>query len=128
VNAVVHTHPQTSVLLTALGHRIALVTTDHAFYVRKVGYVPFRQPGTTELADAAAEAVAGGVNCVILAHHGCSVVADTVELAHKRVVNLEEAALLTHAALLTGTDPSGVPGCPEEFLVRLADQSGRLST
>jgi ribulose-5-phosphate 4-epimerase/fuculose-1-phosphate aldolase len=124
VNAIVHTHPQLSVLLTALGHRIALVTTDHAFYVREVGVVPFHRPGTAALADAAAAAAAGGVNCLILAHHGCSVLADGVELAHKRVVNLEEAAVLTHAALLTGVDPADVPGCPEEFLAGLAEGGG----
>src|SRR5439155_19940686 len=36
VNAVVHLHPQLSVLLTALGHPIRLITTDHVYYVREV--------------------------------------------------------------------------------------------
>ena len=31
VNAIVHLHPQTSVLLTALGHDIALITRDRGF-------------------------------------------------------------------------------------------------
>jgi ribulose-5-phosphate 4-epimerase/fuculose-1-phosphate aldolase len=111
VNAVVHLHPQTSVLLTALGHDIALITTDHAFYVREVAVVPFFPPGGDEIADAAAAAVDGGVNAVVLAHHGCSVLADTVELAHKRAFNLEEAARVTLAALLVaGGQP--LPACP----------------
>jgi ribulose-5-phosphate 4-epimerase/fuculose-1-phosphate aldolase len=111
VNAIVHLHPQASVLLTALGHDIALVTTDHAFYLREVAVVPFSPPGGGELADAAAAAVAGGTDAVVLAHHGCSVLADTVELAHKRTFNLEEAARLTRdALLLAGGRPP--PACP----------------
>lgn len=114
--AVIHLHPQLSVLLDALGRRIRLVTTDHAFYVREIGRVPWYRPGTEELAAAAAAAVAGGCNCVILAHHGCSVLAPDIELAHKRVLNLEEAARATYSALLlTGAD-GAVPECPPEFL------------
>lgn len=109
VNAIVHLHPQTSVLLTALGHDVALVTTDHAFYLREVAVVPFFPPGGDDVADAAAAAVAGGVNAVILCHHGCSVLADTVELAHKRAFNLEEAARLTLTTLLLHTP---APTCP----------------
>lgn len=117
VNAIVHLHPQTSVLLTALGHDIALITTDHAYYVREIATVRFEPPGSAELATTAAEAVAGGINAVILGHHGCSVLADTVELAHKRAVNLEEAARMTYAALLlTRGDPTQVPAVPARFL------------
>jgi len=105
----IHLHPQLSVLLDAMGHRIRLVTTDHAFYVQEVRRVPWYRPGTEDLARAAAAMVADGCNCVILAHHGCSVLADSVELAHKRVLNLEEAARATHAALLLGEE---VPECP----------------
>ncbi|MGH3882036.1 MAG: class II aldolase/adducin family protein [Pseudonocardiaceae bacterium] len=117
VNAIVHLHPQTSVLLTALGHDIALITTDHAYYLREIAAIPFDQPGTVDLAVAAAQAVAGGVNALVLGHHGCSVLADSVELAHKRAVNLEEAARATYAALLlTAGDPSRVPQVPARFL------------
>jgi L-fuculose-phosphate aldolase len=111
VNAVVHLHPQTLVLLTALGHDIALVTTDHAFYLRRIAVVPFSPPGGADLADAAAAAVADGTDAVVLAHHGCSVLADTVELAHKRAFNLEEAARLTRDALLLA-DGRPPPACP----------------
>ncbi len=115
VGAVVHLHPQASVLLTALGHDIALVTTDHAFYVREVAVVPFFPPGSDEVADAAAAAVAGGIDAVVLAHHGCSVLGDTVELAHKRAFNLEEAARTTVTALLLGGHAGGVPTCPPSW-------------
>ncbi|MBV8995870.1 MAG: class II aldolase/adducin family protein [Pseudonocardiales bacterium] len=117
VNAIVHLHPQTSVLLTALGYDIALITTDHAYYLREIATVSFDPPGSIELALAAADAVAGGINALILGHHGCSVLADSVELAHKRAVNLEEAARTTYVALvLAHGQPIRIPEVPKRFL------------
>ena len=112
-NALVHLHPQTSVLLDALGHPIRLLTIDHAYYVREVRSTPFLQSGTPELAQAGADAVADGCNCVILGHHGCSVVADTVELAWKRANNLEEAARATLTMLQLGDTTTA---CPPSYL------------
>lgn len=113
VNAVVHLHPQTSVLLDALGHQIRLLTIDHAYYVREVRSTPFIQSGTQELADAGAAAVADGCDCVILGHHGCSALGTTVEEAHKRAANLEEAARATLTMLQLG-DTTTV--CPPSYL------------
>lgn len=115
VNAVIHLHPQLSVLLDALGHQIRLFTIDHAYYVRRVATVPYIASGTDELARAGAEALADA-DAVILGHHGCSVVGETVEAAHKRVANLEEAAVATYRALLLG-DTTTV--CPPEYLERV---------
>jgi ribulose-5-phosphate 4-epimerase/fuculose-1-phosphate aldolase len=102
VNAVLHLHPQIAVLLDAIDEPIRLITTDHAFYLRRVARTPFHQPGSPELAQVAAQAAADGTNCVLLARHGCSVMADTVELAHKRALYLEEAARLTFRAVAAG--------------------------
>jgi ribulose-5-phosphate 4-epimerase/fuculose-1-phosphate aldolase len=101
-NAVVHLHPQNVLLLDALGEPIRLATTDHAFYLRRVVTTPFVPPGRPEVGTLAAEACADGTNCVVLSRHGCSVIADSVELAHKRAFYLDEAALLTYRALLLG--------------------------
>jgi ribulose-5-phosphate 4-epimerase/fuculose-1-phosphate aldolase len=113
VNAVIHLHPQSVLLLDAVGEPIRLVTTDHAYYVREVVRVAYHRPGSVALATEAAAAVATGANCAILAHHGCSVLGETVELAHKRVRNLEEAAQLTYHALLLGRPD--IPICPGDF-------------
>nr|MDT0661847.1 class II aldolase/adducin family protein [Micromonospora sp. DSM 115978] len=121
VQAIVHLHPQSVLLLDALGESIRLVTTDHAFYLRRVARVPFRLPGSVELAQVAAAAAADGTNCLVLAQHGCSVLADSVELAHKRATNLEEAARLTYRALMTGR-LADLPPPPAAFLDHL--QSG----
>jgi ribulose-5-phosphate 4-epimerase/fuculose-1-phosphate aldolase len=119
VNAVIHLHPQTALLLDALGERIRIVTTDHAFYLRRVSTVPFRMPGSTELAASTAAMAADGTDCLMLSRHGCVVMADSVEVAHKRARNLEEAAMLTYRALAAGRlDAFG--DCPAEFLDRLA--------
>jgi ribulose-5-phosphate 4-epimerase/fuculose-1-phosphate aldolase len=119
VNAVVHLHPQTALLLDALGEHIRIVTTDHAFYLRRVSTVPFRLPGTTELAAMTAAMAADGTDCLVLSQHGCVVMGDSVELAHKRARNLEEAASLTYKALAAGR-LENLRDCPEEFLNRLS--------
>jgi L-fuculose-phosphate aldolase len=119
VNAIVHLHPQTVLLLDALGERIRLSTTDHAFYLRRVVTVPFRLPGTVEVAAMTSAMAADGTDCLILSQHGCVVLADTVELAHKRARNLEEAAALTYRALAAGK-LDALRECPSEFLDRLA--------
>ncbi|MFL6137930.1 MAG: class II aldolase/adducin family protein [Frankiaceae bacterium] len=119
VNAVVHLHPQASVLLDALGHPIRCITTDHVAYVDRVVSTPFHPCGTQELAEVAAAALADA-NCVVLAHHGCSVVADSVELALKRALNLEEAAALTYRALLLGDAATECPPAYREHLRRTA--------
>ena len=115
-NALIHLHPQTSVLLDALGLPIRLLTIDQAYYVREVRSTPFIQSGTPELAQAGADAVADGCNCVILGHHGCSVVADTVDLAWKRANNLEEAARATLTMLQLGDTTKA---CPPSYLAMI---------
>jgi ribulose-5-phosphate 4-epimerase/fuculose-1-phosphate aldolase len=119
VNAVVHLHPQTALLLDALGEHIRIATTDHAFYLRRVSTVPFRMPGSTELAAMTAAMAADGTDCLLLSQHGCVVLADSVELAHKRARKFEEAAQLTYRALAANRLDT-LRDCPEQFLDRLA--------
>lgn len=108
VTAVLHLHPQTVLLLDALGHDVRLLTTDHAFYVRRVRRTPFAAPGSTEVARVTAEALRDA-DCVVLARHGVVVAADSPDLAHRRALNLEEAAELTYRSLLLGGLPAPCP-------------------
>jgi L-fuculose-phosphate aldolase len=115
VNAVVHLHPQAVLLLDALGQPIRLVTTDHAFYLGRIVTAPFCPPGSPEVGEEAARACADGTNCVVLARHGCSVLGETVEHAHKRALYLEEAARLTYQAMAAGR-LDDLTDCPTDWL------------
>jgi L-fuculose-phosphate aldolase len=101
VNALIHLHPQAAVVLDALGHTVRLLTLDHAYYLKRVERIPFFHNGSDELADASAEA-SRDCNAIILAHHGCSALGDTVSMAYRRALNLEEAAANTFRCLQLG--------------------------
>lgn len=108
VHAIVHLHPQTSVVVDALGHEIRLITLDHVNYLRRVARIPFFPNGTDELADAAAEASRES-NVVLLAYHGCSTLGESVEMAYRRALNLEEAAVNTFRCLQLGDTTTTFP-------------------
>jgi L-fuculose-phosphate aldolase len=108
VNAVVHLHPQYTVLVDAMGHPIRFVSLDHAFYVHSVGAVPYAPNGSDELADTAAEQ-ARRHDCVVLSHHGCSTVGADVGMAFRRAMNLEEAAIATYRMLACGDSTTAFP-------------------
>jgi ribulose-5-phosphate 4-epimerase/fuculose-1-phosphate aldolase len=119
-----HLHPPVATLLHALDIQIRTITTDHAFYLRSIATVPYLHPGSTQLADAAAEELSAGADVVLLRHHGCLVVAETPELAFATAMNLEAAAKATYRARLLGDDTIA---CPPEFLdhVRSEEAGGR---
>jgi L-fuculose-phosphate aldolase len=100
-NAIVHLHPQTAVVLDALGHEIRLLTLDDMAYLREIRRIPFFPNGSDELAEAAA-AASVGCDVIILANHGCSTIGDTVETAHRRALVLELAAQNTALCLQLG--------------------------
>ena len=108
VAAIVHLHPQHVLLVDLLGEPIRFTTLDHQYYLGSAGRVPFIPSGSTELADAAAEA-ARDHDAVVLAHHGCSALGDTVAMALRRALNLEEAAMMTYRLLLAGDRTSDFP-------------------
>lgn len=108
ISVVLHAHPQHAVLLATLGKDIRLLTLDHAFYVRSIGVTEFFPNGSEELATTAAEALHAH-DCVIMKHHGCSVVADSVSMAYRRLLNLEDAAKASLIALQLGDTSTVFP-------------------
>ncbi|MGK0714861.1 class II aldolase/adducin family protein [Leucobacter sp. W1153] len=105
---VIHLHPQHAVVLASLGRPIRLLTLDHALYVGSVGVTPFFPNGSDELADSAATELRTH-DCVIMQHHGCSVVGDTVRATYRRALNLEDAAKATALALQLGDTATSFP-------------------
>ncbi len=112
---VVHAHPPHANLLAAMGRPIRLLTLDHPYYVRRLATLAYLPSGSAELAEAVAGQLAD-VDVVVMAHHGCLLVAPDAEAAFERVANLEAAATATYRALLLG-DTTTV--CPPEYLARV---------
>ncbi len=108
VNAVIHLHPQMAVVLDALGHEVRLLTLDHVMYLRRVARVPFFHNGSDELAAASADA-SRDCDAVILANHGCSTLGDTVAMAYRRALSLEEAAQNTFRCIQLGDRDTTFP-------------------
>lgn len=118
VHAIVHLHPQHVLLVDLLGQPVRFTTLDHQFYVGCAARIPFRPSGSDELAQLAAEAATTdeGRHAVILAHHGISALGDSVEMALRRAMNLEEAAQMTYRLLLAGNTEADFPA---EYLDRI---------
>ena len=108
VTAIVHLHPQHVLLVDMLGAPIRFTTLDHQFYLGSAGRVPFLPSGSPEVADAAAEA-ARDHDAVVLAHHGCSTFGESMSMALRRALNLEEAATMTYRLLVAGDTTTSFP-------------------
>lgn len=91
---IIHLHPQNATVLASADREIRLITLDHAYYVGNIETVEFAHNASVKLADTVA-AAHRHCNSVILRHHGCSVMAETVEMAYRRILNLEDAAKAT---------------------------------
>ena len=108
VRAIVHLHPQYVLLVDMLGVPIRFTTLDHQYYLGSAGWVPFLPSGSHDVADAAAEA-ARDHDAVVLAHHGCSALGDSVSMALRRALNLEEAATMTYRLHVAGNTRADFP-------------------
>ena len=108
IAAVVHLHPQAAILLDALGHPVRLITLDHVHYVRAVARVPFLPAGSADIAESVAAAL-GRVDVVLMAHHGSACVGNSVGMALRRAMNLEQAAELSLRCLQLGDTTAAFP-------------------
>ena len=108
INAVIHLHPLAAVILDACGIEIRLIVQDHVYYLGTINRVPFSFNGSDELADTSAEA-SRDCNVVIMAHHGCSTLGDTIAMAYRRALNLEQAAQATLMAIQLGNTTATFP-------------------
>lgn len=98
VRAVAHAHPPA---VQALSHRGRVpdcgLLSEAGEMLGAVAWVPPLRPGSVELAEASADALARCPACV-LAEHGAVTVGSTVEQAVRRMLLLERLAALTGEA------------------------------
>ena len=132
VHAIVHAHPPVATGFAVAGESfVACVLPEIIFQVGWVPLVPYATPGTSELADQFDPFLASH-DAFLMANHGATTIAPTLNLAHQRMESLEHTAriLLTArmlgrvntlspdqvAAIVERRESSGVagpyPGCP----------------
>lgn len=100
VTAIVRAHPQIVVLVDALGERIRPLTLDQISYLgREMPRIDFYPNQSEELAEEAARA-SRDADAIVMAYHGCSCLGDSIDIALRRALNLEEAALATYRSLI----------------------------
>jgi L-fuculose-phosphate aldolase len=94
VSCVLHTHSRYSIALACTHTNLPAITVDMAAYCGAVApVVPYRTPGTEELASLVAQELAKGYRAVLLANHGSLVIAPDEEIALEAAVALELAAM-----------------------------------
>ena len=104
VNAVMHTHPKTTIALTAAGHDLRPMYADYYVYLgANVPHLPYITVTTPELARAV-EAEFRAVDCVgmILRNHGVITVGTSIREAYFRTLAVEEQASIQWQALQVG--------------------------
>jgi L-fuculose-phosphate aldolase len=101
VNAVVHAHNPIATALGVAGVEIEPVTMEGALFLGQVPIVPFKNPGTSALADAVGEHIVGH-RAVILKNHGVIGVGYQLIEAMSAVEILEEVATIMYVSRIFG--------------------------
>ncbi len=116
VNGIVHAHNPMVLGLTLAGKEIKTTITDETVLVlRKIEKVPFKLPGTKELADEVAKAASTGARALILENHGVVGLGTNLLEAEAVVELLEAVATIEFVCYALGREPKEVP--PEEIEV-----------
>jgi L-ribulose-5-phosphate 4-epimerase len=117
LGAIIHTHSPAAMTMAVLGWRLPPILTGLVEAtggdVRVAGYAP---PGTAEMADVAAEALAGRGAC-FLAHHGLVAVGADLARAFRAASVTEETARVYLDARAQGV---AVPELAEDEVARIA--------
>ena len=101
INGVVHTHSVYATTFAVLNRELPAVTIT-MITMAPVPVVPFQMPGSKELADAVAAAMAKDKPAALLQNHGAIVGAKSVYEALGMAIYLEEGAQIALLALQAG--------------------------
>ncbi|RLE71656.1 MAG: class II aldolase/adducin family protein [Thermoprotei archaeon] len=100
VNAIVHAHNPITTGLALAGITPRPITIESVVTLRKIPVVPFKFPGTDELAKLVAEKIKGGARGLILQNHGVVGVGYNLVEAETIVETLEEVSLTMFASII----------------------------
>lgn len=103
--AVVHTHPTACVAWSKTGSLFPLDNVGARESLGTITWLPYRPPGTHDLADQCAAAFAAGFDTIVMADHGVSSIGASLEEAFVKTDLAEETARIAlYAYLLTKTE------------------------
>lgn len=94
INCVLHTHSRYSIALACTHTNLPAITVDMAAYCGAMApVIPYRMPGSEELAALVAQELAKGYRALLLANHGCLVIGPDAEITLEAATALELAAM-----------------------------------
>lgn len=122
VNGIVHTHSLYATVFSVLNKELPVVTVPMAAF-GPVRVVPFRLPGSRELADEVVRYLGSTGKSVLLQNHGALCVGRTLGEALECAVYTEEGAQVSYLALLA----QGLTPIPDKYVavMKKAAESGK---
>jgi L-fuculose-phosphate aldolase len=103
-SCVVHTHPTFCVVWSREGRVFPQDTVGARETLGPVGWVPYRPPGSQELAELCAQAFASGVDVILMERHGLSAIGATLDEAFDATDLAEEAARIAYFGAFAGRE------------------------
>ncbi|MEM3588978.1 MAG: class II aldolase/adducin family protein [Nitrososphaerales archaeon] len=110
VNAIIHAHSPWTLGLLSSGRKLKTTITEEAvLLLRRIEVIPFKFPGTIELAKMIEEAASKGARAILMKNHGVmSLGADLLE-AEAVVELIESISIIEFVCYALGEEPPDIP-------------------
>jgi len=118
-NAIIHAHAPHATILANCGLPFLPISTEAAFF-GNIPRVPFLMPGTPELAEAVAAAMADEW-AVLMINHGIIVAGRNLRRAADMVEIIERSAEVILGCYAVGKEPPVLPAAAVEYFRKLGD-------
>ena len=124
IHAIVHTHSPFATALSVMNRELPVITVPLAL-IGRVPVVPFRLPGSPDLASAVAAVVEQGNPCCLLQNHGLICAGPSLEKALESAVYIEEGAQAAIYVLGARGELTPIPDSMVKHM-RMVAREGRL--